>query len=41
LFSTITFWPSDAVMSCAMTRPITSVGPPAAKPMSSLMGLAG
>ena len=40
-FSTMTACPTSAVMSCAMMRAMTSVGPPAAKPTTNLTGLAG
>ena len=41
LFSTSTDCPRVAVMSCAIMRAITSVGPPAAKPTRSFTGLLG
>src|SRR6185436_9261079 len=41
LFSTRTGWPRLAVMSCAMMRAMTSVGPPAEKPTRSLIGFCG
>ncbi len=40
-FSTITGWPSATLMSCAMTRAMTSVGPPAANPTRTFTGLDG
>ena len=41
LFSTTTDCPSVWDMSCATTRPITSVGPPAVNPISIRTGFAG
>ncbi len=40
-FSTTTCWPRTSLMRCAMTRPSTSVGPPAANGMIILIGLVG
>src|SRR5512134_806150 len=40
-FSTMKDCPIAAVMSCAITRAMTSVGPPAAKPTMIRTGLAG
>src|SRR5688572_2672128 len=39
--STMTGCPNIPVMSCAMMRAITSVGPPAAKPTTTRMGFMG
>src|SRR5260370_38359154 len=40
-FSTTTCWPRISLIRCAMTRPSTSVGPPAANGMIIVIGLAG